>query len=350
MKNTNSKIIYGSFLIAIIIFSAFIAFLIGPNISDLFDNDQRIEELDKEIIPLSIVFDQGKEYETSLTRYAFSFVSNKNNLETSSNRVKLFVTKDLESRYIYVAEVKNLERGSNQIKFTVKDTDGFEYEFDTEIFRNRVYLPRGLNDIDNWPDTEYIVDGENLLTDIDKQHRLTDDFVPPNLVDLNKEYFLYTNYEGLLLREDAAENLKVMLEDLKADTGKNLVIASGYRSISEQFDVYTGWLASLGQVEADKISARPGYSQHHLGTVVDFISDETNFEFKNSFDETIGGKWLLDNAHKYGYVQTYPKNSTEQTGYSYEAWQYRYVGREHAESIHDSGKTLHEYIKERVGI
>jgi D-alanyl-D-alanine carboxypeptidase len=158
---------------------------------------------------------------------------------------------------------------------------------------------------------------------------------------------LYTNSQGIRLRSEAADNLALMLKDLQKTTGKIAVIASGYRSINDQFKQYVSWVTELGQEEADKVSARPGYSEHSLGTVVDFMSQDSGFTFTNEFDNTIAGKWLLENSYKYGFVQSYPKGKEAITGYNYEAWHYRYIGVENALDLKESNLTLKEWIENK---
>ncbi|MFW6293790.1 MAG: M15 family metallopeptidase, partial [Spirochaetota bacterium] len=132
---------------------------------------------------------------------------------------------------------------------------------------------------------------------------------------------------GHRLTSDATEALLEMSADA-ADDGITLVVSSAYRSYDYQADVYARWVEQLGQEEADRVSARPGTSQHQLGTVVDFgcICDE--------FASQPAGRWLAEHARRYGFSLSYPAGYEEVTGYAYEPWHFRYVGRSAAELEH----------------
>jgi D-alanyl-D-alanine carboxypeptidase len=100
-----------------------------------------------------------------------------------------------------------------------------------------------------------------------------------------------------------------------------LVFSSAYRSYEYQAEVYARHVREMGQAAADRASARPGHSQHQLGTVVDFGSID------NSFAESMAGLWMAANAGRFGFSLSYPKGAEGQTGYDWESWHYRYVGK-----------------------
>lgn len=245
----------------------------------------------------------------------------------------------------YVLEINNIGIGPATLKVFFQDKNLNIYEANINVVRENYPLPFGLNEIKDWENSVYTVDGDNYLAAVDKSHKLVEDYEPIDLVDLNKDKLLYTNSAGIKLRSEAADYLQLMLKDLDEATGKILVIASGYRSIIDQYRQYASWVRDLGQSEADKISARPGYSEHSLGTVVDFMSQDSGFTFTNEFDNTVAGKWLKENAYKYGYVQSYPQGREVETGYNYESWHYRFIGVENASEFSNSGVTLNEWLK-----
>ena len=109
--------------------------------------------------------------------------------------------------------------------------------------------------------------------------------------------------------------------------GLSLTVASSYRSYDYQVEVYARNVASDGQEEADRVSARPGYSQHQTGLVVDFGPID------NSFANTPGGRWVLANAARFGWSLSFPDGYEAVTGYVWESWHYRYVGLELAAFI-----------------
>ena len=99
------------------------------------------------------------------------------------------------------------------------------------------------------------------------------------------------------------------------------------------------------------MSARPGHSEHQLGTAIDFRSadDPTPPWELDDFADTAAGGWLHDHAWEYGFVLSYPKGEAAETCYAYEPWHYRYVGRDVAAAIHASGETPRRYLWETYG-
>ena len=165
------------------------------------------------------------------------------------------------------------------------------------------------------------------------------DFVPEvnGIPIVNKTYPAPADYSpGGLLPEamDAFMELKeaAALKDL------NIVFQSGFRSFEEQKKVYEGWIEEYAE-EADRISARPGYSEHQLGLAIDVNS--IYFDFA----ETPEGIWLAENCWKFGFILRYPSFESESiTGYMYEPWHIRYLGKELSEKVYLSGLTLEEYL------
>ena len=90
----------------------------------------------------------------------------------------------------------------------------------------------------------------------------------------------------------------------------------------------------------------PGHSEHHLGTAIDFGSPDDSKAAWNHEDwgQTPAGAWLYQNAWRFGFVLSYPKNKRDVTCYQYEPWHYRYIGREMAADLHATSLTLREYL------
>ncbi len=155
---------------------------------------------------------------------------------------------------------------------------------------------------------------------VDKDHALPDGYEPEDLVDLTASSY-GLGRSGLSLRTSAEASLAEMAKAARTD-GVNLVVSSSYRSFDYQTKVYARVVAELGQEAADRESARPGRSQHQLGLVVDFGSID------DSFAETEASRWLLANAGKFGWSLSFPQGYEGVTGYRWESWHYRYVGRD----------------------
>lgn len=122
--------------------------------------------------------------------------------------------------------------------------------------------------------------------------------------------------------------------------GIYLSITSGYRSYSYQNTLYNNYVSANGKAQADTFSARPGNSEHQTGMAFDIINAS------DSFNDTKEAKWLNDNAYKYGFILRYPQGKQGITGYKYESWHYRYVGKELAKTLYNNGNwiTLEEYF------
>ena len=160
---------------------------------------------------------------------------------------------------------------------------------------------------------------------VDKENSLRITYEPDDLLPLRAGSFRISRND-LSLRRMAVDALEEMAEAALRD-GISLVVGSTYRSGLYQEEVYDRWVRQLGRAEADRISARPGHSQHQLGLVVDFVPIDP------SFAATPAAAWLSENAASYGWSLSYPEGYEHITGYSYESWHYRYVGRELAEFI-----------------
>lgn len=164
-------------------------------------------------------------------------------------------------------------------------------------------------------------DGALLLALVDKKHSLAAGYVPGDLVELSANRSYTAGRASLSLRSDAERALEEMARAARAD-GITLVASSAYRSFDYQKTVYARNVKELGQAAADRESARPGTSQHQLGTAVDFGSITDDFAL------TKAGKWLTAHAGDYGWSLSFPEGLEAVTGYRWECWHYRYIGKE----------------------
>ncbi len=194
---------------------------------------------------------------------------------------------------------------------------------------------------DDNEDLDVIADGDYLLALVTKETTLQSDYVPSDLKPVPS--YMNPAYD-MQLREEALEHLKDMYEAAEAD-GVTLGIRSAYRSYDTQHRIFKDYAERHGEKEANRFSARPGQSEHQLGTTVDFGG--TKFDFTDEFAYTEQGEWLAENAYLYGFALSYPENKEEITGYIYEPWHYRYIGVDAAKEWKESGLTLKEYLKQQ---
>ena len=141
----------------------------------------------------------------------------------------------------------------------------------------------------------------------------------------------------------------VVIDDLRAlaraaeQAGKPLEIQSGHRSRERQAEVYAGWVASSGEADARRFSARPGHSEHQLGTALDFRAAAGSAPW-SGFGSTAAGRWVATHAHEFGFVLSYPAGAEKLTCYGAEAWHVRYVGRAMAAEVEASGLPLRVWL------
>ena len=154
---------------------------------------------------------------------------------------------------------------------------------------------------------------------MDKAQALPKDYSPGDLVSLDGKG-LSVSREGHRLRKSALEALRAMDAEARKE-GVTLLVSSSYRSYEYQVGLFARNVQELGQAKAAMESAAPGHSQHQLGTAVDFgsISDD--------FAETKASHWLSANARRFGFSLSYPEGMTATTGYKWESWHYRYIGK-----------------------
>jgi len=164
-------------------------------------------------------------------------------------------------------------------------------------------------------------DTMNLLRLVDKKHFLEKEDNPKDIIPLKPNNAYLLNRNDLSLRDFVEDALRKMSFAAKEE-GVTIVASSTYRSYEYQDGLYERNVKELGREVADRESARPGTSQHQLGTVVDFgsITDE--------FALTKAGIWLDQNASRFGFSLSFPQGYEEVTGYRWESWHYRYIGLE----------------------
>ncbi len=165
-----------------------------------------------------------------------------------------------------------------------------------------------------------------LLALVDKQHGLSPDAVPHDLVPLERTRVRAAR-KGLSVRAIVVPDLEAMAEAAERSDAR-LLVSSAYRSYEYQQGLFERSVRAEGREQTERELALPGHSEHQLGTAIDFGSVDA------SFADAAAGKWLASEAWKYGFVLSYPRNGEAETGYIYEPWHFRYVGRAAAAMLH----------------
>lgn len=231
---------------------------------------------------------------------------------TASDNVDLDVKVSVDGEYSFDQE------GEYTLYYVAKDSSGNET-------KNKFILKV---EEDNTMRTAngYSIVVENGVTYID------------GVLMVNKTYSLPSSYGNGLTNEVSTAFQK--MKNAAVKDGITLSIISGYRSYSRQDTIYHNYVQRDGKSEADTYSARPGHSEHQSGLAFDLNSLES------SFANTKEGKWLNEHAYQYGFILRYPKGKTNETGYVYEPWHFRYVGEELAKKLYNDGNwiTLEAYF------
>lgn len=194
------------------------------------------------------------------------------------------------------------------------------------------------------------IETENLLL-ANKTTPLGEDF-KPDVVELT----CATDGEKQYLEANAAAALVAMMNEMTAAGVTDVFVTSSYRSYAQQNWLFhhhykeietakhPDWTEEQIEAEIATYSSRPGESEHQTGLCLDFSTDSIGGQLNNSFEETDAFAWLQANAHQFGFILRYPKDKVDVTGYSYESWHFRFVGREAASDIYFGKLCLEEYL------
>lgn len=177
---------------------------------------------------------------------------------------------------------------------------------------------------------------KDLLILVNKFYTVDETYEPDDLVNVKNWYYYGENQR---MREEAYNEF-ISMYNAAQENNIKIIINSSYRPYTEQKEIYDQYLSWYGQEKTDALAAHPGSSEHQTGLAIDVFSPGYN---SKNFEESEAFKWLTDNAYKYGYILRYPKDKEYLTGYDYESWHYRYVGKEVAEYIQKNHITFDEY-------
>ncbi|MEX1014621.1 MAG: M15 family metallopeptidase [Candidatus Paceibacterota bacterium] len=257
------------------------------------------------------------ETELKDTRRGFNFVVN-----TFDNK-----TKDLENQLNNselekenLSELLNIEQSRNQ-------------EFQEQI--NQITGTLGnierINEI-----------GEEILQKYSRVYFLNEHYTPSDLSDIPEKHL----YDESREQRIHSEVLPFLLEMITAadNDGVKLYINSAYRDYTHQGDLNNRYTFIYGSGTANQFSAEQGYSEHQLGTTIDFTTTGINGAL-DGFEATQAYQWLLDNAYKYGFILSYPEGNSY---YQFEPWHWRFVGAELATELHGDSIYFYDLEQRRI--
>lgn len=177
---------------------------------------------------------------------------------------------------------------------------------------------------------------DSLLVLVNKNNQLPSYYIPNNLEEIDKNYA----HDHKLVRRETRLAFEKLSQQAK-DEGYRIVAVSGYRDYDYQKKLFEGYVKDKGLEYALNCSSKAGHSEHQTGLAIDVEGSNRDYDH---FEDAPEFTWMQENAYKYGFILRYPKGKEFITGFKYEPWHYRYVGKEVAAYIHKYNITLEEYL------
>jgi D-alanyl-D-alanine carboxypeptidase len=264
-------------------------------------------------------FYQTTQLDAALTTTQTMASSTVSGLEAELTTARVAITeRDEQLRKL----AEDLEEAKDDLRDAEREIEDFEDEYRATI--NSVRDLNKLAQID-----------EELLQQYSRVYFLSENYVPSRLVQIDQKWVDETKADEYFLAQ-AWPFLQDLLEDAERDD-VDLRILSAYRSFDEQAQLKGQYLRTYGE-GSNTFSADQGYSEHQLGTAIDFSTPETAGQL-TGFGETEAYEWLLDNAYKHGFILSYPEGNSF---YVYEPWHWRFVGEDLARDLRRDDRTFYE--------
>ena len=264
------------------------------------------------------IYPQNTEFTSYSSKVSEITVRWKEQKKADGYEIEYSVNKDL-------SDAVSVEKGSNNTSLELKDLPQNSIYY----FRIRTFIKNnGKKIFSDW--------SEPFKTAVKKIEIKDGVTYIDGMIIVNKTYSLPRDF-GSGEDPQALEAFYQMQNDAAAD-GLSLYIISGFRSYNTQSFTYNYFCNDRGKEQADRVSARPGHSEHQTGLAFDINS--TSY----AFTDTPEAKWLAENCNRYGFILRYPEGKEDITGYAYESWHIRFLGTEKAQEIAKSGLTVEEYL------
>ena len=206
-----------------------------------------------------------------------------------------------------------------------------DYTYDDVV----TYVNIGM-DLPVYTDTIEVSDPDSLLVLVNKYHYLPDGYEPD---DLGYVPGAYGN--NVPMRDVIVEPFKELQAAALEEIDVEFMPTTAYRGYSFQSTLYNRYVSEDGVEAADTYSARPGYSEHQTGLSIDLRNTALSSDIRLTDDNY---EWLSNNAYRFGFIIRFPEDKTYITGYQFENWHIRYVGKDAAKIIYENDLTLEEYI------
>ena len=252
----------------------------------------------------------------------------------------------LETQADFSSTTKNLKDVigllSEELSQTKTERDDFEQKYNSEKKRmdNLALQISGIQGTVGYLEKLSKTDPE-LLQKYSKVYFLNENYIPETLVKISPEY-TYNPQEDYFFYSKTWPFLQDLLS-AAASANIDIKIISAYRSFGRQSELKSGYKMVYGS-GANQFSADQGYSEHQLGTTLDFTTSEIGDTY-SGFEKTITYQWLLDNAYKYGFILSYPEDNKY---YQFEPWHWRFVGRSLAEKLYQEDKNFYDIDQREI--
>jgi D-alanyl-D-alanine carboxypeptidase len=209
---------------------------------------------------------------------------------------------------------------------------------EVEDFDDRIaVVTKGIDTIQDTINTD-----PELLRKYSRVYFLSENYVPTSLSQIDPANTYHGEADSI--HSKAKPFLDRLLAAAKKD-GIDILITSAYRSFAEQKNLNDQYSVIYGAGTANQFSAEQGYSEHQLGTTVDFVTAENDDALTDSFDTTKAFEWLEDHAYRYGFVLSYPEGNSY---YEYEPWHWRFVGEDLADDLHDEDAYFYDWDQRQI--
>ena len=259
----------------------------------------------------------------------YTYIDHKKTSSSSTEKQRDKVETVQDSNNVYTEEQEEQTDEPEKTTDTTNNTSN-ENEGDSQLEQEHAVDPAFATSV------------ENIAMLVNPQLSIPEDFVPDDLVYPDVRFLFDEKIEKRMLREEAARALEAMFEAAEKD-GIYLAGVSGYRSHQTQTQLFNYYVERDGYDKAKTYSAIPGTSEHETGLAIDVSGSTGKCAAQDCFADTVEAVWIAENSAEYGFIIRYPKGKEDITGYKYEPWHLRYVGKDVAKHIFNENITLEEY-------
>lgn len=264
-------------------------------------------------------------------------IRNFSNEKTKSDEKTFTNNKDLSEKEKKLKKLGNINKKISYFKMSNLDRYITYKEKNNSLSNTQIVKDVNMDlDKDPYTDMKEAKNLNKINILVNKHNYLKENYVPNNLEQIDTKYAL-SNMSLVNTAKYAFEN---MSKEAKKENLK-IIAMSTYRSYEYQVNLYNNYAKSDGKAAADTYSGRPGNSEHQTGLAVDVYNQDETY---TNFEKTEEYIWMQDNAYKYGFILRFPKGKEKETGYEFESWHYRYVGKNIAKIIKENNISLEEYI------